>query len=489
MGNAKMILEGVQRAVHNVQTGQVTMEDVSVGQDEDEKRAGKKTAVEGTDYYLSVVPELGVAALRERFESTQWRVVDMFRLTRPYDPQPMAYRECALMGENGGGHMPLARYVPPHMRPGAERLLDSVMLDMSIAAPVESVPHRQLQSMLFTNSARGGSRGGDDDDDDGRRGRGGRGSRGGVEPSAYKKRGIPAAAAAAAAAPVMRSSAKHAAKKTAKRESAVSRNSIELEDDDEECDESFSSFDGPMAEFAPEAAGAAAAAAVSKPNDREALVRATQAAKVRAGASADVHSAETGKEYDYERASFPCTIGLSVSVRREKNENNAQTPVRWMQDAKALPDGLSRAIETAYQQWEDAFHHGSRDAFTWQELGADGLQTLKSISFSKMGPKATIGHNGIKRVADKTRIIGGLVISPPLTAAEEKARAADLIGEYAKQRDVLILAQVGETCAARACKRAGPFPPFTPQVVLSAARAALKPMSGEYARRATSCGL
>jgi 8-oxo-dGTP pyrophosphatase MutT (NUDIX family) len=35
--------------------------------------------------------------------------------------------------------------------------------------------------------------------------------------------------------------------------------------------------------------------------------------------------------------------------------------------------------------------------------------------------------------------------------------------------------EVGGTCAARACKRAGPFPPFTPQVMLSAARAALKP--------------
>jgi hypothetical protein len=31
---------------------------------------------------------------------------------------------------------------------------------------------------------------------------------------------------------------------------------------------------------------------------------------------------------------------------------------------------------------------------------------------------------------------------------------------------------VGGTCAARACKLAGPFPPFTPQDVLSAARAA-----------------
>jgi DNA-directed RNA polymerase subunit A' len=38
--------------------------------------------------------------------------------------------------------------------------------------------------------------------------------------------------------------------------------------------------------------------------------------------------------------------------------------------------------------------------------------------------------------------------------------------------------EVGGTCAARACKRAGPFPPSTPQVILSAARAALKPMSG-----------
>jgi N-glycosylase/DNA lyase len=35
--------------------------------------------------------------------------------------------------------------------------------------------------------------------------------------------------------------------------------------------------------------------------------------------------------------------------------------------------------------------------------------------------------------------------------------------------------KVGGTCAARACKRAGPFPPSTPQVMLSAARAALKP--------------
>jgi hypothetical protein len=34
---------------------------------------------------------------------------------------------------------------------------------------------------------------------------------------------------------------------------------------------------------------------------------------------------------------------------------------------------------------------------------------------------------------------------------------------------------VGGTCAARACKRAGPFPPFTPQDVLSAARAAQIP--------------
>jgi hypothetical protein len=32
---------------------------------------------------------------------------------------------------------------------------------------------------------------------------------------------------------------------------------------------------------------------------------------------------------------------------------------------------------------------------------------------------------------------------------------------------------VGGTCAARACKLAGPFPPFTPQVIISAARAAL----------------
>jgi hypothetical protein len=32
--------------------------------------------------------------------------------------------------------------------------------------------------------------------------------------------------------------------------------------------------------------------------------------------------------------------------------------------------------------------------------------------------------------------------------------------------------EVGGTCAARACKLAGPFPPFTPQDVLSAARAA-----------------
>jgi hypothetical protein len=34
-----------------------------------------------------------------------------------------------------------------------------------------------------------------------------------------------------------------------------------------------------------------------------------------------------------------------------------------------------------------------------------------------------------------------------------------------KQRET-IAAQVGGTCAARACKRAGPFPPFTPQVML-----------------------
>jgi hypothetical protein len=34
----------------------------------------------------------------------------------------------------------------------------------------------------------------------------------------------------------------------------------------------------------------------------------------------------------------------------------------------------------------------------------------------------------------------------------------------------------GGTCAARACKRAGPFPPSTPQVVLSAARAARIPL-------------
>jgi hypothetical protein len=33
-------------------------------------------------------------------------------------------------------------------------------------------------------------------------------------------------------------------------------------------------------------------------------------------------------------------------------------------------------------------------------------------------------------------------------------------------------ARSGGTCASRACKRAGPFPPFTPQVMLSAARAA-----------------
>jgi valyl-tRNA synthetase len=37
-----------------------------------------------------------------------------------------------------------------------------------------------------------------------------------------------------------------------------------------------------------------------------------------------------------------------------------------------------------------------------------------------------------------------------------------------------IATQVGGTCAARACKLAGPFPPFTPQVIISAARAALK---------------
>jgi hypothetical protein len=37
----------------------------------------------------------------------------------------------------------------------------------------------------------------------------------------------------------------------------------------------------------------------------------------------------------------------------------------------------------------------------------------------------------------------------------------------------LLLFKVGGTCAARACKRAGPFPPSTPQGVLLAARAAL----------------
>jgi hypothetical protein len=40
------------------------------------------------------------------------------------------------------------------------------------------------------------------------------------------------------------------------------------------------------------------------------------------------------------------------------------------------------------------------------------------------------------------------------------------------QAEQRALAMVGGTCAALACTRAGPFPPFTPQVVLSAARAA-----------------
>jgi hypothetical protein len=48
--------------------------------------------------------------------------------------------------------------------------------------------------------------------------------------------------------------------------------------------------------------------------------------------------------------------------------------------------------------------------------------------------------------------------------------AADLIFHY----DFGYI-QVGGTCAARACKRADPFPPFTPQVIISAARAALTP--------------
>jgi len=430
MGNAKMILEGVTRAVHNTKTGAVTMEDVSVGQDEAEARDKKKEVAEGTDFYLSVVPELGVASLRERFESTQWRVVDMLRLTRPFEkaPEPMAYRG---FGVRGGGEVEVGLY------------------DGAPAAPGASPPqifgfNSQREMFMAMAAANNGSRGPVTN---------GGGGGGDVKESAVKGK-----------------------RKMVQAESSDEEDGAEDEEEDEEG--GFGEEEvGVMYEKAPAAAAAAAAARVPYTNsnvdgladffgaaaagaapkpaaapkpDFDALARATQAAKVRAGDVADVHSAETGKEYDYERASFPCTIGLSVSVRREDVKGASSSPPRWLMGPGgiAMPGALASAIETAYQQWEQSYHHGSFDAYTWSETSADGnTSTIKSISFSKI----MSGAPGVKRVAGKTRVIGGLVLSPPLSAAEEKERAATLIGEYSKQRDAIIMAQIPKTFVSEEC--------------------------------------
>jgi hypothetical protein len=63
----------------------------------------------------------------------------------------------------------------------------------------------------------------------------------------------------------------------------------------------------------------------------------------------------------------------------------------------------------------------------------------------------------------------------PDTLASSYAYAS--LADFVARESDFRFCQVGGTCAARACKLASPFPPSTPQVVLSAARAARIPMA------------
>jgi hypothetical protein len=283
MRNAKMILEGVVRAVHNAATGEVKMEDVSVGQDQDEVRDKKKQASEGTHYYLSVVPELGIAKLRERFESTRWRVVDMFRLTHAYvkpEPQPMYRGLDFFAGGRGGVRLESAevgggnRYVVPAMRGGGggnHQLQQMAMFGMAPAAPAAGGARYFRNNVVRESNSRGGDR-------DGSRGGGG-----GGYANEMMLCSMPAAAAASSS--NSRRQTKSAVSKREKPGAAarvVQAFGFETNNNDDDDDGAEEDEEEAVPECAFfEAAGAATQQKAKMPTDYEALVRASQAAKVR----------------------------------------------------------------------------------------------------------------------------------------------------------------------------------------------------------------
>jgi hypothetical protein len=139
----------------------------------------------------------------------------------------------------------------------------------------------------------------------------------------------------------------------------------------------------------------------------------------------------------------------------------------WLQPKRAEAErveSLAQARVTAAQSVVDAFGDAAHVS----------LVARQELDAAKLALRAAVSTRARFSTLQYEFQFDGVVLMKRLKALKKKDGKEISDEEREQWRRERDWHEVGGTCAARACKRAGPFPPSTPQVMLLAARAALK---------------